>query len=346
MSNDIITTDLQSQSVSDALIELYELELSSTSTLYFHPGVDDGLDDIVYDGNTYIALPLILDGIEANSDGATNRPTLTVANVTNIFKAALSDEGFDFEELIGKKITRRQTLEKYLVNAAYEFPRKVYLLDRISSQNNVLVSFELSAPFDVSGIRLPNRVVVGKYCSWLYQGYDTARKGGCTWTETSTLNYNGTNYEAFFDVDDRPLIESGLVSFSAWSAGTYAIDVFVTHDGKKWRSQTDTNTDTPSSTNINWKGVFEWTDWSSATTYSIGAYVKSGNNIWKALRSSTNNTPVTGSLYWTRVDYCGKTLNSCKCRFQFTPVSGVASANKETDKVLPFGAFPGSVKFK
>ena len=345
MSNDIITTDLQSQEV-DAIIELYELELSPSTTLYFHSGVDEGLDDIVYDGNTYIALPLMLDGIESASDGATNRPTLTVANVTNIFKAALSDEGFDFEDLIGKKITRRQTLEKYLVNAAYEFPRKVYLLDRISGQNNVLVSFELSAPFDVSGIRLPNRVVVGKYCSWLYQGYDTAEKGGCTWTETSSLNYNGTNYQAFFDLDDRPLIESGLVTFSAWSSGTYAIDEFVTYDSKKWRSQTDTNTDTPGAS-INWKEVIEWTDWSSVTTYSVVAYVKSGNNIWKALRSSTNITPVTGSLYWTRVDYCGKTLNSCKCRFQFRPTNdGVASGIKETDKVLPFGAFPGSVKFK
>lgn len=345
MSNDIITTDLQSQEV-DALIELYELELSPSTTLYFHSGVDEVLDDIVYDGNTYIALPLMIEGIEANSDGATNRPTLTVANVTNVFKAALSDEGFDFEDLIGKKITRRQTLEKYLTSATYEFPKKVYLLDRISAQNNVLVSFELSAPFDVSGIRLPNRVVVGKYCSWLYQGYDTAEKGGCTWAATSVLNYNGTNYEAFFDVDDRPLIEDGLVTFSAWSSGTYAIDAFVTYNGKKWRSQTNTNTDTPSSTNVNWKEVIEWTSWNLATTYSVGAYVKSGNNIWKALRSSTNITPVTGSLYWTRVDYCGKTLNSCKCRFQFSPVSGVASAIKETDKVLPFGAFPGSVKFK
>jgi len=346
MSNNIITTDLQSQEVSDALIELYELELSSTTTLYFHAGVDETLSDIEYDGNTYIALPLILDGIEASSDGATNRPTLTVANVTNIFKAALSDEGFDFEDLIGKRITRRQTLEKYLSTAQYEFPKKVYLLDRISSQNNVLVSFELSAPFDVSGIRIPNRVVVGKYCSWLYQGYDTAEKGGCTWTQASSLNYNGTNYEAFFDIDDRPLIEFGLVTFSSWVSGTYALDDFVSHAGKTWRSQTDTNTDTPGAS-INWKEVIEWTQWDLLVSYSVGAYVKSGNNIWKALRASTNNTPVTGSLYWTRVDYCGKTLNSCKCRFQFKPTTeGVASSIKETDKVLPFGAFPGSVKFK
>ena len=346
MSNNIITTDLQSQEVSDALIELYELELSSTTTLYFHAGVDETLSDIEYDGNTYIALPLILDGIEASSDGATNRPTLTVANVTNIFKAALSDEGFDFEDLIGKRITRRQTLEKYLSTAQYEFPKKVYLLDRISSQNNVLVSFELSAPFDVSGIRIPNRVVVGKYCSWLYQGYDTAEKGGCTWTQASSLNYNGTNYEAFFDIDDRPLVEFGLVTFSSWVSGTYALDDFVSHAGKTWRSQTDTNTDTPGAS-INWKEVIEWTQWDLLVSYSVGAYVKSGNNIWKALRASTNNTPVTGSLYWTRVDYCGKTLNSCKCRFQFKPTTeGVASSIKETDKVLPFGAFPGSVKFK
>lgn len=345
MSNDIITTDLQSQEV-DGLIELYELELSNGTILYFHPGLDENLENISYDGNTYIPLPIILDGIEALSDGAANRPTLTVANVTNLFRAALSTEGFDFEDLLGTKITRRQTLEKYLANAAFEFPRKVYILDRISAQNNVLVSFELTAPFDVSGVRLPNRVIVGKYCSWVYQGYDTAGNSGCTWAKSSTLNYNGTDYTIYFDIEDRPLIQSGVVTFSVWSAGTYALDAFVSYNGKTWRSETDTNTSTPG-TSINWKEVITWSNWSAGSSYSVGSYVRHDDHIWKALLSSTGVTPVTGSLYWTRVDYCGKTLQSCKSRFQFSPtVEGVPSAYKETDRVLPFGAFPGSVKFK
>lgn len=344
-NNEIITTDLQSQEV-DALIQLYELELDNGTTLYFHPGLDENLDDIVYDGNTYVALPLVFGGIETGSDGAANRPTLTVANVTNIFRSAVSNEGFSFEDLIGCRIVRRQTLETYLASAAYEMPRAVYILDRISAENSVSVTFELAAPFDVAGIKIPNRVVVGKYCSWVYQGLDrTPSKGACKWRENSSFDYDGTEYFPYFDLDDRPLIESGLVTPTSYSA-PHAIDDFVTYNGKYYRSEVDSNSEVPGSS-IFWKEVFFWTNWNSSTTYSVGDYVNRNNHIWKALLSSTNEEPAIASVYWKRVDYCGKTLASCKARFQFAPtVDGAPSARKETDKVLPFGAFPGSVKFK
>jgi lambda family phage minor tail protein L len=346
MSNDIITTDLQSQEV-DALIELYELELLNGTILYFHPGLDETLDEIQYDGNTYIALPIMLDGIEASSDGAANRPTLTVANVSNLFKAALAGENFSFEDLIGTKITRRQTLEKYLATGLYEFPKKVYLLDRISSENNITVSFELSAPFDVSGIKIPNRVVVGKYCSWIYQGLSRAdKKGGCKWRSDNAVDYNGSRYYAYFDLNDRVLIENGSVAFSALSS-SHSIDDFVSYNGQYWRSEADSNTDTPSESSLFWKEVLLWVNWSSNSNYSTGNYVKYDNKIWRALLPSTATEPSVSSIYWKRVDYCGKTLESCKARFQFTATpEGAPSAIKETDKILPFGAFPGSVKFK
>lgn len=346
MSNDIITTDLQSQEV-DALIELYELELSNGTVLYFHAGLDENLDDIVYDGNTYVALPIMVDGIEFSSDGAANRPTLTVANVSNLFKSALAGENFSFEDLIGTKITRRQTLEKYLSTALYEFPKKVYLLDRISSENNIAVTFELSAPFDVSGIKIPNRAVVGKYCSWIYQGLSRPdKKGACKWRADNAVDYNGSVYYPYFDLYDRLLVQAGTISFSSLSS-SHSTDDFVAYNGQYWRSNVDSNNATPSETSSFWTEVLLWTTWSSSSTYSVGDHVKYDNKIWRALLSSSATTPSSTSVYWKRVDYCGKTLESCKTRFQFKPTpEGAPSAIKETDKILPFGAFPGSVKFK
>ena len=348
-TNDIITTDLQNLEVADAIIELFELELNSVTTLYFHPGFDSALGEISYDGEDYIPLPVMMDGIDVSSDGASKRPTLTIANVTNVFKAALNGEGFSFEDLIGKKVTRRQTLESYLDNANYEMPKRTYVIDRVASENSTLVTFDLTAPFDVSGVRIPNRVVLGKYCSWIYQGVDNPiTSGGCSWRTTNSVDHNGTQYFAYFDIEDNPLIEyaAGLtiVPFS----GPHAIDSFVSHSSKYWRSEASNNSTTPSGASVLWKQVFFWTDWVVApvSDYTVGSYVRHSNKIWKCLLTTSSIEPTSNSLYWNRVDSCGKTLNSCKSRFQFTPTAdGVVSATKDTSITLPFGAFPGSVKF-
>ena len=363
MSNDIITTDLQSQSVDSALVELFELDLGNGTILFFHSGLDENLGTIKFHPvgepakntnpslvNEYEAMPIMMDGIEANSDGASNRPTLTVANVSSLFRGLLDDEDFGFEDLIGTRITRRQTFQKYLhgevsEDAPFELPIRTYLIDRVSSETSVAVTFELAAPFDVSGIKIPNRIVVGKYCTWLYQGYDTANKGGCFWSADSKITYDGVEYEAFFDLDNRPLVSSTL-SAPNWSAGTYDQDDFVTYDSKIWRSEVDSNTNTPG-TGLFWKQVLTWSVWSSSTTYSVDNYVKYNDHIWRARLAGTNKEPKTNSLYWTRVDYCNKELSGCKARFQFKPTTGgYPSADKRTTQTLPFGAYPGSAKFK
>lgn len=351
-TNNIITTDLQNLEVDSGLIELFDLVLSESVTLHFHPGLDTTLTDVSYDGNTYIALPMTMEGMAIASDGASNRPTLTVANVTTLFKSALNGEGFSFDDLIGKKITRRQTLIKYLDDAAYELPRTSYLIDRIAAENSLMVSFELAAPYDVSGIRIPNRVIVGKYCAWVYQGLDALKPtGGCNWRGTNSIDRNGVQYFAYFDSDDRPLIDSSAgVTTAPFVEGTYTINTFVSHNGLYWRSEVSDNSTTPSASVLLWKQVFFWGNWNAApgSPYAVGSYVKHSNKIWKCLLSTSSVEPVPGSLYWVRVDVCGKTLNSCKSRFQFTPISGstVVSATKDTSVTLPFGAFPGSVKFK
>ena len=90
MSN-VIASDVQGSYIDSPLITLFELEIDG-SFVYFHSGVDYSLDDLQFvslDGtaiNTYTPLPITIDGMLLQADGAQARPTITMANVTTVFK--------------------------------------------------------------------------------------------------------------------------------------------------------------------------------------------------------------------------------------------------------------------
>jgi phage-related protein len=133
------------------------------------------------------------------------------------------------EDLLGSRITRRRTLGKYLSSssgggsAPVEFPSQTFILDRVSSENNVIVTFELASLFDLEGIQLPNRFVVGKYCSWKYQGEEDGF-GGCTWPKNSN--------NLFFRADNS--IITGVLNWV--SASSYVTDAEVKYDNKIWKA--------------------------------------------------------------------------------------------------------------
>lgn len=327
------------------LISLFELAFNST-TLYFHPGLDENLDEVYFEDMTspykireYQPFPIEMSGIEFNADGATNRPTLTIANVTTLFSTLL--DGLTNEDLIGASVTVRQTLAKYLETSStysnntgngalpIEFPKKRFILDRVASENNLAVTFEVSSPYDLEGVKIPNRQVIGKYCSWVYQGNANGKGGGCTWKADSTIKYpNGVDtmvsHKAYFDKDDNPLVPASQLTATV-AAG---------HSGAK-----------------------SYATWANSTAYNTGSgtqYVEHSNTVWKLLKTHTSTSdkaPAAKSIYWIRAEVCGKKLSSCKCRFQFTP-NAAATANsfpktaKNTYEALPFGSFPGTKKFR
>ena len=84
MSN-LITTDTQTQEIDSELIELFEIEMPDGTELYVHPGLDSDLTTVQlksitaptsgdYTVNTYIAMPMMIDGLDVQADGASNRP--------------------------------------------------------------------------------------------------------------------------------------------------------------------------------------------------------------------------------------------------------------------------------
>ena len=87
MSDDL-AVDIAKQEISSGYLEFFELEVGSGSNnvLFFHDGKNENTADITYDGNTYVALPIVLTGVEITGDGAIARPTITIANVESMLK--------------------------------------------------------------------------------------------------------------------------------------------------------------------------------------------------------------------------------------------------------------------
>jgi lambda family phage minor tail protein L len=386
----LIATDSQKQEIDSPLIDLFELTLPSGSVLYFHPGVEADLSTVHFRGGSdpavvkeYVAFPMLLDGMEISSDGAINRPNFTVANIANAFSGSGGVLGsYKNTDLIGQRITRRQTLQKYLDNGSgsstnppSQYSKVTYLIDRVTQETNISVTFEVSVVYDLEGITLPRRVTVGKYCSWMYQGYEVYAKGGCTWHLDSGLSTGDTSgadsttvvaHNVFLDMNDKPLVLASWLSSNAgaWSSGgSYTTSSYVTEDSKYWQSQfTHSNKQPGTAAGADyWVQVLPFTTHSVSAAYAVGALVKANatingktvTTIWYctiAHHSSNGEVPEIPSAYWRREELCGKTLKSCKCRYQATMVSNTSAGSaptsyKNTEQALPFGSFPGTDKF-
>ena len=251
-----LVEDVQKQGISSAVVVLYDLEYSNGNFVYFFPdGLDSDLTEVQFRDSsgtprTYVALPAQAQDFEVSSDGAYSRPKFSIANLQNTFSQAIG--GLDYEDLIGRRLTRRTTLKKYLVgesgdsgtgNAPVEFPKTVYVIDRISAKDVTTVEFELAAPFDLAGITLPRRVVVGGNCPWKYTGasrvkytgsstYGTMpekeKVGGCNWRADSKLvDAGGIERTVYMTAEDEYILDGNSVSFtngtglSSFTAGTY-----------------------------------------------------------------------------------------------------------------------------
>ena len=137
--------DVQKQDPGSAYIELFELVLSSSSSAYFHSGLEADLSTVQFRDRsspgtirTYIALPIELSDVSIQTSGASGRPSLMVANILSTFGDALG--GLTNEDLLGKKLYRRTTLYKYCygqsgdANPPVEFPQQMWYIDRIAEK--------------------------------------------------------------------------------------------------------------------------------------------------------------------------------------------------------------------
>jgi lambda family phage minor tail protein L len=366
----IIAKDLAKQDPGSALVYLYELEYADNEFAYFHDGLDASLGEVTMldysnnsQTNTYKALPIEMEGLERSSATKFPAPTITFANVLSTLSVQVSDA--DFENFAGNRVVRRTTLRKYLKsegdtnNPPIEYPRDVYYIDALKTRNKTALTFQLQAPFDLQGIRLPNRTIVPNRCGWIYQGasehtenpeYKRARSG-CSW-----------NIESKYS----PAYTSVLASKRRFNADGTVSSVTV---NDYWQAyKTVSNPGTPTDSNNNWRRVRIYSAYSHGTSYfkyendryndyttftdntaSTGHETYQKTLLWRVKNTNVNIPPAHGSS-WERGDLCSKSLTGCGMRFGFNPnspnsTSSVPETDFSTTVVIPFGGFPGSKSF-
>ncbi len=172
--NTSVFTNLLSTNPS-AIIELFTLQLSTSlhgaNTIYrFHSGSNEANGEIVWAGNSYLRFPIQASGF-AFQRGQLPRPKISISNMTGFMSAILLsvNQTTVGNDLTGATLTRIRTLVKFIDAANFssgtnatadptaEFPREVYFVDRKSTENRELVEFELAAPTDLVGMKIPKR---------------------------------------------------------------------------------------------------------------------------------------------------------------------------------------------
>jgi lambda family phage minor tail protein L len=144
--------------------------------------------DVVYDGNTYTALPMQTTGFELSTNGQLERPSIKFANVG----LAITGLTNTYDDLVGATVQRIRTLTTYLDGQpgadpdAYWGPDE-WVIEQKASEDKLAVAFQLSVPFDLEGRSLPGRRLLREQCQWIYRD-----NIGC--------HYNGASY---WDANDN-----------------------------------------------------------------------------------------------------------------------------------------------
>lgn len=185
-----LNSDFQKLSV-DGVVTLFELDASKLGAgiLRFHGHNHDKNDGaIIFCGKEYAPQALTVTGLEMRSDGKASTPTLTLANNIAGVQGAVSAYCLQFSDFAGAKLTVITTLAKYLdaVNfdagnpqASDECKEQIWFVEQKTSENAQQVTFELSNPIDLEGLKIPVREITN-YCHWAVVGKYRGEECGYT----------------------------------------------------------------------------------------------------------------------------------------------------------------------
>jgi len=183
MSTALVYSEAQKINPS-AIIELFTLQLSQTfhadTSIYrFHGGSNlNSNGEIVWAGNSYTRIPIKAEGF-AYQRGQIPRPKITISNALGsistilnaVNTATVAGAVNTGNDLTGATVTRIRTMARFLDAVNFpgnsnpfgspdptaEFKREIYLVDRKAAETRDIVEFELAAPSDLAGVRLPKR---------------------------------------------------------------------------------------------------------------------------------------------------------------------------------------------
>jgi lambda family phage minor tail protein L len=159
------------------LIRLFELDLSNYSggIQRFHGHMQQG--EIIWQGETYSPVNVDVSGMEMNG-GKTVAPTLTIGNMIDGTRGAVSALCLYFNDFVGSKLTVHETFAHYL--DADNFPdgnptasdsevTSTWYIEQKTSENVQQVQFELASPASYADMLIPTRQITNR-CTWCVRG--------------------------------------------------------------------------------------------------------------------------------------------------------------------------------
>lgn len=171
----MINSDIQSLEPGNK-ITLFEVDATSINAdqFFFHAHLQSG--PIFWQGQRYEPWPIECEGF-ARSTNSPPQPRLRVANVDGTITALC----LMFDDLVGARLIRRQTLVQYLDSENFpqpnpaadpdeHFPDEIWYIERKSSETNEVVEFELATAADLNGQQLPGRQIIANACTWILRG--------------------------------------------------------------------------------------------------------------------------------------------------------------------------------
>lgn len=152
------------------------------------------LGDVNWQGNSYNALPCETEGFEFNAGGTLPRPKIRISNVGNV----VSNLIYNYNNLIGAKLTRKRTLEQFLdgqpqADPSAYFPDDIWYVERKTLETTFgdkpVIEWELSSILDLEGKTFPGRIISQSICLWRYRSSECNYAGGAV----ADANDNATN---------------------------------------------------------------------------------------------------------------------------------------------------------
>lgn len=143
-------------------IELYKLDASAFGgQIYFFTNqVSASGGSISFAGQAYTPLPIFGQGFDVTSSGTMPKPTISIGNVNKTLLGAVISLG----DLVGAKVTRIRTYEKFLDDgatpnsAAYIGPETWIIEQKIQHDKNV-ISWQLTTQLDRLGFKFGRQVL-------------------------------------------------------------------------------------------------------------------------------------------------------------------------------------------
>jgi lambda family phage minor tail protein L len=153
-------SDLQQLNQTSGFVELYTLDCSAIggAVYNFTNTCDAAGSALIFGSTAYTQLPIVTDGWDFAASGAPAKPSLSVSNVSKSLLSAVISLG----DIVGAKVTRIRTFEKYLATGSSPDGSKflgpdVYIVEQKTLHNKQVITWQLTSIIDRMGMYIPRR---------------------------------------------------------------------------------------------------------------------------------------------------------------------------------------------